>query len=111
MTHTSFRPVRELINAICVEPIPGKPPDSLEIISSANWCANLRTCASVGAPRYTLPTTASLEGLRTSYIHAEMATSLADSTRLPNATKLELSGGSVHVCFCNSLGAEGTCAG
>src|SRR5215471_16589559 len=45
MTQTSLVPVRELMKAICVEPTPGKPPESLEMISSANWCANLRSSA------------------------------------------------------------------
>src|SRR6202011_4755166 len=97
MIQISLAPVRELTNAICVEATPGKPPESLLMISSANWCANLRTCASVGAPRYTLPTTACVDGLRTAYIHPEILTSAEDSVRLPKATKLAFSGGSVQV--------------
>src|ERR1700732_1839659 len=93
MLQISLEPVRELTNAICVEAMLGTPPESLLMISSANWCANLRTCASVGAPRYTLPTTACVEGLRTSYIHPEILTSVEDSVRLPKATKLAFSGG------------------
>src|SRR5713226_6857024 len=49
ITQISFVPVRELTNAICVEAMP--PPERRLMISSANWCANLRTCASVGVPR------------------------------------------------------------
>src|SRR3981081_1847782 len=47
ITQSSFVPVRELTKAICVEAMPGRPPERRLMISSANWWANLRTCASV----------------------------------------------------------------
>src|ERR1700682_2509813 len=97
--------------AICLEAMLGTPPESLLMISSANWCANFRTCASVGAPRYTLPTTAWEDGLRTSYIQPEMLTSAEDSVRLPNATKFAFSGWSVQVRLRSSDGCESVCCG
>src|ERR1700680_4994610 len=111
MIQISLVPVRELTTAICVEATPARPPESLLIISSANWCANLRTCASVGVPRYTLPITACVDGLRTSNSQPEITTSEGASVKFPKAIRLLFSCGVVQSEFRNSPGTLGTCVG
>ena len=112
MTQISLVPVRELTKAICVPAMPGRPPVSLADDFVGELVGEFADLGVGGRAAINLADDGWRSGLRTSNSQAWMATSAADSVRLPKATMLALTGGSVQAALLAVRpGTVGTCCG